>query len=414
MPLKLIINAELATMRDDLSYGLIPSAAIAIQGGKIAWLGPMASIPDEISQQSTETLDCGGRLLTPGLIDCHTHMVYAGNRASEFEQRLQGTSYEQIARTGGGIFSTVTQTRSASQQTLYAQADSRLSRLMNEGVTTFEIKSGYGLDSENEIKMLKVADQLAKVRKVRIQKTFLGAHTLPPEYAGQKDAYIDQVCNVMLPAAFEAGLVDAVDGFCEKIAFSVEQMERVFDKAQSLGLPVKLHAEQLSYLGSAVMAAQRGALSVDHIEHLRPDEAKLLAANKTVAVLLPGAFYTLNETHKPPVQSLREHQVPIAVATDLNPGSSPLNSLLLAMNMACTLFSLTPVEALAGTTINAAKALGMENDIGSLELGKSADLAIWDTDNPAMLAYQIGANPCLSTMIAGEWRTNKIIDQEPL
>jgi len=412
MPLKIISNAILATMRDDQSYALIPSAAIAIKDGKIAWLGPMASIPDEISSQSTELLDCGNRLLTPGLIDCHTHIVYAGDRATEFEKRLQGASYEEIAQSGGGINSTVTQTREASQQALYAQADSRLSGLMNEGVTTLEIKSGYGLDSENEIKMLKVADQLAKTRQIRIQKTFLGAHTLPPEYAGRKDAYIDQVCNVMLPAAFEAGLVDAVDGFCESIAFSVEQMERVFDKAQSLGLAVKLHAEQLNHLGSAVMAAQRGALSVDHIEFLCPDEARLLAANKTVAVLLPGAFYTLNETQKPPVEALREHKVPIAIATDLNPGSSPLNSLLLAMNMACTLFSLTPVEALAGTTINAAKALGMEKEIGSLEVGKSADLVIWDTDNPAMLAYQIGANPCLSTMVAGEWRKNSIADQE--
>ncbi|MCP4010110.1 MAG: imidazolonepropionase [Proteobacteria bacterium] len=412
MPFKIISNATLATMRDDQSYGLIPSAAIAIKDGEIAWLGPMASIPDELTSQSAELLDCGNRLLTPGLIDCHTHIVYAGDRATEFEKRLQGASYEEIAQSGGGINSTVVQTREACQQALYAQADSRLSGLMNEGVTTLEIKSGYGLDSDNEIKMLKVADQLAKTRQIRIQKTFLGAHSLPPEYAGQKDAYIDHVCNVMLPAAFEAGLVDAVDGFCESIAFSVEQMQRVFDKAQSLGLAVKLHAEQLSHLGSAVMAAQRGALSVDHIEFLRPDEARLLAENKTVAVLLPGAFYTLNETQKPPVEALREHKVPIAIATDLNPGSSPLNSLLLAMNMACTLFSLTPVEALAGTTINAAKALGLEKETGSLEVGKSADLVIWDTDNPAMLAYQIGANPCLSTMVAGEWRKNSLSGQE--
>ncbi len=412
MPLKIISNATLATMRDDQSYGLLPSAAIAIKDGKIAWLGPMASIPDELTSQSTEMLDCGNRLLTPGLIDCHTHIVYAGDRATEFEKRLQGASYEEIAQSGGGINSTVVQTREANQQALYAQADSRLSGLMNEGVTTLEIKSGYGLDSDNEIKMLKVADQLAKTRQIRIQKTFLGAHSLPPEYAGQKDAYIDHVCDVMLPAAFEAGLVDAVDGFCESIAFSVEQMQRVFDKAQSLDLAVKLHAEQLSHLGSAVMAAQRGALSVDHIEFLRPDEARLLAENKTVAVLLPGAFYTLDETQKHPVEALREHKVPIAIATDLNPGSSPLNSLLLAMNMACTLFSLTPVEALAGTTINAAKALGLEKEIGSLEVGKSADLVIWDTDNPAVLAYQIGANPCLSTMVAGEWRKNSLSDQE--
>ena len=410
MSLKLISNATLATLQDDQSYGLIPSAAVAIKDDKIAWLGAMPSIPDQFLSDSIECVDCNNRLLTPGLIDCHTHIVYAGDRATEFEKRLQGVSYEEIARTGGGINATVTQTRNASRETLFNQASSRLAGLMNEGVTTFEIKSGYGLDSDNEIKMLQVAEQLARTNHIRIQKTFLGAHTLPPEYVEQKDAYIDHVCDVMLPAAFEAGLVDAVDGFCDGIAFSVMQMERVFDKAQSLGLPVKLHAEQLSYLGGAVMAAQRGALSVDHLEHLHPDNAPLLAENKTVAVLLPGAFYTLSETLKPPVKALREHKVPIAIATDLNPGSSPLNSLLLAMNMACTLFSLTPLEALAGTTINAAKALGLDNDIGSLEVGKSADLVIWDTDDPAVLAYQIGANPCLSTMIAGEWRKNEMLD----
>ena len=414
MPYKLITNATLATMQEDQSYGLIPSAAIVIKGKHIEWLGPMSSIPGELTDHSIEHLDCSNRLVTPGLIDCHTHLVYAGDRASEFELRLEGASYEQIAQHGGGINSTLKQTRKASQETLFSQANSRLAGLMNEGVTTLEIKSGYGLDRDNEIKMLEVADQLARTNRIRIQKTFLGAHALPPEFADQKDMYIEHICNVMLPAAFEAGLVDAVDGFCDGIAFSVEQMERVFDKAQSLGLPVKLHAEQLSHLGGAAMAAQKGALSVDHIEHLHPDEAQLLANNKTVAVLLPGAFYTLGETVKPPVQALREHQVPIAIATDLNPGSSPLHSLLLAMNMACTLFSLTPVEALAGTTINAAKALGLDKDIGSLEIGKSADLVIWDTDNPAMLAYQIGANLCLSTMIAGEWRKNKLPDTDPL
>jgi len=413
MSLKLISNASLATLQDDQSYGLIPSAAIAIEGGKIAWLGPMSSIPDQFLSDSIESVDCNNRLLTPGLIDCHTHIVYAGDRATEFEKRLQGVGYEEIARSGGGINSTMTQTRNASWEILFDQANSRLAGLMNEGVTTLEIKSGYGLDRGSEIKMLEVAEQLERDNPIRIQKTFLGAHTLPPEYVEQKDAYIDHVCNVMLPAAFEAGLVDAVDGFCDGIAFSVEQMERVFDQAQSLGLPIKLHAEQLSYLGGAIMAARRGALSVDHLEHLHPDDVPLLAENNTVAVLLPGAFYTLNETLKPPVQALREHGVPIAIATDLNPGSSPLNSLLLAMNMACTLFSLTPLEALAGTTINAAKALGLDKDIGSLEVGKAADMVIWDTDNPAVLAYQIGANPCLSTMVAGEWRKNIMPSPDP-
>jgi imidazolonepropionase len=411
MPYKLITNATLATMRDDKSYGLIQSAAIAIKGNTIEWLGPMSSIPDGLTDRSFERLDCSNRLITPGLIDCHTHLVYAGDRASEFEQRLQGTSYQEITRHGGGISSTVKQTRMASQEMLFAQANSRLSGLMNEGVTTLEIKSGYGLDRDNEIKMLKVARQLAETRQIRIQKTLLAAHALPPEYSDQKDAYIDHVCNDILPAAFETGLVDAVDGFCDEIAFSVEQMERVFDKAQSLGLALKLHTEQLSYSGGAVMAAQRGALSVDHLEHLRPSEASLLATHNTVAVLLPGAFYTLKETILPPIQALREHKVSMAVSTDLNPGSSPLNSLLLAMNMACTLFSLTPVEALAGTTISAAKALGMDNEIGSLEVGKSADLVIWDTDNPAMLSYQIGANPCLSTMISGKWRKHTLRDR---
>ncbi len=408
MDTTLIVNATLATLKDEKSYGLIEHAALVVVGDKIAWVGPMTGLDSGLYENAAQKVDCQHRLVTPGLIDCHTHTVYGGDRAREFEMRLEGASYEEIATSGGGILSTVSQTRNASMQALFTAANSRLAGMMDEGVTTIEIKSGYGLDSQTEIKMLAVADQLAKHNSIRVQKTFLGAHALPPEFAGQKDAYIKYVCDEMLPAAHEAGLVDAVDGFCEGIAFSVEQISAVFDKARDLGLPIKLHAEQLSHLGGAVMAASRGALSVDHIEYLRADEARVLADNKTVAVLLPGAFYTLKETRLPPVSTLSEEGVAVAIATDLNPGSSPLHSLLLAMNMACTLFSLTPTQALAGTTINAARALGLDKDVGSIEVGKIADLVIWDTDNPAMLSYQIAANPSLNIMIAGEWRKKQL------
>ena len=408
MTTKHLINATVATMHDAQSYGLIKHAAVVIENEKIRWVGPQDELKSSGHDSAMEKIDCRHRLVTPGLIDCHTHIVYGGDRATEFEMRLEGASYEQIALSGGGIVSTVKQTRDSSIQELFDSANSRLHGLMNEGVTTIEIKSGYGLDSDTEIKMLKVADELATKNRIKVQKSFLGAHALPPEYEGNKDAYIKQVCDVMLPAAHMEKLVDAVDGFCEGIAFSVDQISLVFNKARDLGLPVKLHAEQLSHLGGAVMAAERGALSVDHIEYLEPHEAAALARHNTVAVLLPGAFYTLRETQLPPVKALLENGVAIAIATDLNPGSSPLNSLLLTMNMACTLFSLTPTQALAGTTINAAKALGMEKETGSIEIGKSADLVIWDTDNPAMLSYQIGANPCLNVMIAGQWRKKRL------
>ena len=408
MTKKLLINATVATLKNDQSYGIIENAAIATQAEKIIWIGPMSDLDPDLSNNAHEQVNCQHRLITPGLIDCHTHIVYGGDRAGEFEMRLEGVSYEELALRGGGILSTVNNTRQASLQSLFASAQSRLNGLMNEGVTTIEIKSGYGLDADTEIKMLSVADQLDKQNQITVQKTFLGAHAMPSEFAGQKQAYINHVCDVMLPAVHATGWVDAVDGFCEGIAFSVEQMAAVFDKALDLNLPIKLHAEQLSHLGGAVMAASRGALSVDHIEYLQPDEARVLAKSGTVAVLLPGAFYTLKETQLPPVKALVDNGVAIAIATDLNPGSSPLNSLLLTMNMACTLFSLTPTQALAGTTINAAKALGMDKHIGSLEVGKYADLVIWDTDNPAMLSYQIGANPCLNVMKAGQWRKNQL------
>jgi imidazolonepropionase len=342
--------------------------------------------------------------MTPGLIDCHSHLVYGGDRADEFELRLEGASYEEIARAGGGIQSTVKATRDANQEDLLSSAKKRLTPLLNEGVTTLEIKSGYGLDSETEIKMLRVAKQLEIDCSIRIQKTFLGAHALPAEYKNRSDDYIDLVCNRMLPEAHAAGLVDAVDVFIETIAFTVAQAERVFACAESLGLPVKAHVEQLSNMGGAVMAAKRQALSVDHIEYLAEEDVPAIAQNNTVAVLLPGAFYVLRETKMPPIGALRAKGVLMAIATDANPGSSPVHSLLLIMNMACTLFRLTPAEALRGVTINAAKALGLDNELGSLSVGKQADLVLWDTNKPSMLSYQIGLNPCAAIMRSGIWR----------
>ncbi len=398
----LLTNATLATMTNHDDYGLVTNGAIGINDGKISWLGPTSEIPKQYADQS-ESVDCAGKLITPGLIDCHTHLVYGGDRAAEFELRLQGASYEEIANSGGGIVSTVAATRNASEQELYDQSLPRLVQLMSEGLTTIEIKSGYGLDTENEIKMLKIAQQLAHGTGVNVQKTFLGAHALPPEFSNRKDDYIKLVCDEMLPAAFESGLVDAVDAFSENIAFSVAQVERVFDVAAQLKLPIKLHAEQLSDLGGAIMAANRGALSVDHLEYLQPEDAQILSESGTVAVLLPGAFYFLKETKLPPIPALREHRVQMAIASDCNPGSSPLTSLLLAMNMACTFFSMTPMESLKGVTINAAKALGLQKQIGSLEVGKSADLVMWNTQNPASLSYNIGLNLCERIMIQGQW-----------
>jgi imidazolonepropionase len=338
------------------------------------------------------------------LIDCHTHLVYGGDRADEFELRLEGASYAEIAAAGGGIVSTVNATRAASEAQLFEQALPRLRQLMSEGVTTVEIKSGYGLDTANEIKMLRVAAALERELGLRVHKTFLGAHALPPEFAGRADDYIALVCDEMLPAAHAEGLVDAVDVFIESIAFSVEQGQRVFDRAQQLGLPIKAHVEQLSDLGGALMAARRGALSVDHIEYLPAADVAGLAANDCVAVLLPGAFYVLREQQLPPLAALREHGVAMALATDANPGSSPLYSLLLTMNMACTLFRMTPAEALRGVTLNGARALGIAQQTGSLEVGKLADLVVWDVDRPALLSYRIGMNPCVAVMQGGKWR----------
>lgn len=398
----LFINATIACLDDESGYGLREHGALLVEADKIVWVGAMQ---DQPAVDGTEIIDCMGRLLTPGLIDCHSHLVYGGDRADEFEMRLEGASYAQIAQQGGGIVATVKATRAASEAELFAQALPRLNSLIAEGVTTFEIKSGYGLDSDNEIKMLRVARQLENELPIRVQKTFLGAHALPPEYAGRSDDYIALVCDEMLPRAHAEDLVDAVDVFIESIAFNLEQGAKVFDCAQALGLPIKAHVEQLSDLGGALMAAARGALSVDHIEYLAATDVARLAQSGSVAVLLPGAFYVLRETQLPPLAALREHKVPLALATDANPGSSPLTSLLLVMNMACTLFRLTPTEALRGVTINAARALGLEAEIGSLEVGKQADIVLWNVDKPSMLSYQIGFNPCATVMQAGNWRT---------
>ena len=392
-------NAKFATMvSGGLSYGLIEKGAVAISDGLIQWVGPEKELPVEFA--GLQEKDLGGRLVTPALIDCHTHLVYGGSRATEFELRLKGASYEEISRSGGGILSTVTATRNASEEELFAQSLPRFDALLAEGVRTVEIKSGYGLDLETEIKMLRVARQLGKERNIRVKTSFLGAHAIPPEFAGKAEAYIDFVCEEVLPAVHEEKLADAVDGFCENIAFSPKQISMVFEKATSLGLPVKLHAEQLSNYGGAALAAKYGALSADHLEYL--DEAGILAMAKsgTVAVVLPGAFYTLRETQLPPLNSLRKAGVPIAIATDCNPGSSPLTSLLLCMNMACTLFRMTPEEALCGVTREAAQALGIGPEVGTIEVGKKAEFAVWNVEQPAELAYRIGCNP-LEEMVLG-------------
>jgi imidazolonepropionase len=395
-------NARIATFCDTGSpYGLLEDAAVAVYNGKICWLGKSAEIPNSLRDACEKSLDCQGQLITPGLIDCHTHLVYGGDRAKEFELRLQGASYAEIARAGGGIAATVTATRESSFTSLFDSAKSRLQAFLAEGVTTIEIKSGYGLDTTNEIKMLEVARELGQRLPIDVVTSFLGAHATPPEFDNAQDAYIDYLCNDTLPAIAAAQLADAVDAFCENIAFSPAQIERVFKAAQTFGLPIKLHAEQLSDQQGAVMAAKLGALSVDHIEYLADEDVPMLKRNGTAAVLLPGAFYFLRETKLPPIDALRKHGVPIAIASDSNPGSSPVASLLLMLNMACTLFKLTPEESLAGVTLNAAKALGIDHQVGSLEVGKTANMVLWDLVNPAELSYRIGHNPCHKVMYQG-------------
>jgi imidazolonepropionase len=394
-------HARLATMTaGGAPFGLIEDGAIAARDGRIVWIGPRTALPAGLA--AAETIDLEGRLVTPGLVDCHTHLVFAGDRAREFELRLEGASYEDIARAGGGIASTVRLTRAAGEADLLRASLTRLDALIAGGVTTIEIKSGYGLAREAELKMLRVARRLGAERRVTVSTSFLGAHALPPEFAGRPDAFIDAICDDMLPAAAAAGLVDVVDGFVERIGFTAEQMRRVFTVARSLGLPVRLHAEQLSLCGGAALAAEFGALSADHLEYVDAAGVAALARAGTVAVLLPGAYYFLRETHLPPVDLLRRHRVPIAVATDCNPGSSPLTSLLLALNMACTLFRLTPEEALAGATRHAARALGLADQAGTLEPGKWCDLCVWDAELPAELAYNIGFNPLARRIWRGQ------------
>lgn len=395
----LLINANLATMHGEEPYGLITNACIVIKGDKIEWVGAHKELPTEYASSNAQDLE--GRFVTPALIDCHTHLVHGGNRATEFEMRLNGASYEELALAGGGIVSTVKATREASVDELIALALPRLDTLIAEGVSILEIKSGYGLDEKTELNMLRTARALEKLRPVRILTSFLGAHAIPKEFDGKPDAYINDVCIPALKKANAEGLVDAVDGFCEGIAFTAKQIERVFTVAKTLGLPIKLHAEQLSNIGGTQLAAQYDALSADHIEYANEEDIKALANAGSVAVLLPGAFYTLRETQQPPLDHLRNHKVPIAIATDANPGSSPLTSLLLTMNMACTLFRMTPEEALAGVTRNAAKALGLI-DCGMIKQGLSADLAIWDIEHPAELSYRIGYNPLYKRIFRGK------------
>lgn len=402
MSAQVLVDCRVATLipQPDDPLGIVRDAALVWEGEQLRWIGPRRDLP-ELWKQAPQH-EAQGAWVTPGLIDCHTHLVWGGSRAEEFRMRLHGASYEDIARMGGGIVSTVKATRAANATDLQTAALKRLDALLAEGVTTVEIKSGYGLDAPTEAKCLRVARQLAQVRAVSVRTTFLGAHALPPEFAQQADAYIDAVV-AMLPALHAEGLVDAVDAFCERIGFSLAQTERVFAAAKALGLPVKLHAEQLSDSQGAALAARYGALSCDHLEWLSEDGARAMAHAGSVAVLLPGAFYFIRETHVPPVELLRAHGVPMALSTDCNPGSSPCTSLLLMMSMGCTLFRLTPEEALAGVTRHAAQALGL-SDRGVLQVGARADLALWDIDHPTDLCYAFGQRPCRGTLYGGAWR----------
>ena len=395
----LFINARLATMTPGGEpYGVANADALTLTGDRISGIGQA----EEFSVNAANIIDLEGRWITPGLIDCHTHLVHAGNRAQEFEMGLNGASYEEIAAAGGGILSTVKATRDASESELAAESQPRLQAMIKAGVTTVEIKSGYGLDLETEMKMLEVAKQLGEINPVRVQKTFLGAHALPEEFAGNSDGYMAKVIHEMLPTIHALGLIDAIDAFCEKIAFSEEQVRQLFKAADRLGLPIKLHAEQLSNQNGAELAAHFRALSADHLEYIDEKGVKEMAKSGTVAVILPGAFYYLRETRKPPIELFREYRVPMALATDCNPGSSPTTNPQLMMNMAAILFRMTPEEALAGFTRNGAAALGLSSEIGTLEVGKRADLAIWDIDHPSELTQAIGSNPLYSRYYGGQ------------
>ncbi len=395
----LIRDVQLATMRaDSAAFGIIEDAAIAVCDGRIAWLGPASELP---AGTARETHPANGQWLTPGLIDCHTHLVFGGNRAAEFEQRLAGASYEDIARAGGGIMSTVRATRAASDAELLAAAGQRVRALQRDGVTTIEIKSGYGLDLETELRLLRLARRLGKLHDVSVRTTFLGAHAVPKDFAGDADAYIDFVCNEVMPAVHAEQLADAVDAYCESIAFSTEQVARVFTAAKALGLDVKLHADQLSACGGAELAAQFAALSADHLEYSGVAGIRALAKAGSVAVLLPGAYLTLRETQAPPVAALRQHKVPMALATDCNPGTSPIASLRAIMALATSQFRLTPAECLAGVTRHAAQALGLLDDRGTLEVGKRADFALWDIGHPRELSYWLGLDELSCVYRAG-------------
>jgi len=400
-----LLNVNIATMSNGANdYGEILDGALAIENGKIAWIGKQSELP---KYDAEEIIDGEGQWLTPGLIDCHTHIVFGGNRANEFEMRLQGKSYEEIAKAGGGIISTVNATREATEAELLEGALKRAKALNSQGVTTLEIKSGYGLDIENELKMLRVASQISHVLPLTVRRTFLGAHALPPEFKENSQGYIDLVCNEMLSQAQASDLVDAVDVFCEGIAFDADQTEQVFQAASKLTIPVKIHAEQLSNIGGTALAAKYNALSSDHIEFLDEAGVQAMADSGMTAVLLPGAFYFLRETQLPPIELLRKYNVPMAIASDANPGSSPLNSLQLMLNMACTLFRLTPNEALAGVTCFGAKALGVSNEKGQLKVGMDADIAMWDITQPAELCYQFGVNPLSRLFKSGKSVSNQ-------
>ncbi len=395
-------GARIATMAPagDDPYGIVEDGAIAVAGGDIAWIGPQAGL-DRSRLRGATVHDAGGAWITPGLIDCHTHIVYGGNRAAEFEQRLNGATYAEIAQAGGGIVSTVRATRQASLDELVESALPRLRALLKEGVTTVEIKSGYGLDTATERRMLQAARRIPGLLPVDVATSFLGAHAVPPEFAGDADGYIDLVCRETIPAVAAAGEADSVDAFCETIGFTRDQTERVFRAARDHGLPVRLHAEQLSDMGGAELVADYGGLSADHLEYAGEAGVRALARAGTVAVLLPGAFYYLRETRLPPIDLFRRHGVGMALATDCNPGSSPVASLLLMLNMGCTLFRMTPAEALAGVTREAARALGRQDRVGTLEAGKAADFAVWNIDRPGELAYPVGFNPCRAVVKGG-------------
>ena len=398
---RLLLNATLATFAGDAPYGLIEHGAIALHRGRIAWLGRMDALPAAPDALAAAVVSLDGALLTPGLIDCHTHLVFGGDRAQEFDLRLNGASYADIAHAGGGIVSTVQATRAATEDQLYAQSLPRAQALRRDGVTTLEIKSGYGLSLDSERRMLRVARRLGRELGISVRTSFLGLHALPPEFRDRRDDYVALVCDEMLPALAAEGLVDAVDAFCEGIGFSPVETRRLFERARALGLPVKLHAEQLSDLDGAALVAEYGGLSADHLEHLSESGVRAMAAAGSVAVLLPGAFYALRETRLPPIDLLREHCVPIAVASDCNPGTSPLLSLRLAAGMACTLFRLTPEEALRGVTVHAARALGLA-DRGTLALGQRADLVAWNVRAPAELCYWIGGELVREMWLGGE------------